>query len=67
VGPTSPIIDVNVFIIWIGNIWDILLGSYSVMSSIPDNVENNGFHSKLVQYGMDVVLLKKSFHSNRSD
>jgi hypothetical protein len=28
------------------------------MSSIPDNVENNGFHSKLVQYGMDVVSLK---------
>jgi hypothetical protein len=28
------------------------------MSSILDNVENNGFHSKLVQYGMDVVSLE---------
>jgi hypothetical protein len=36
---------------------NILLSSYSVMSSISNNVENNGFHSKLVQYGMDVVSL----------
>jgi hypothetical protein len=72
VGRTSPITAVNIFMIWTGKHYDenccelfhylyvekMSLSSYIVMSSILDNVENKGFHSKLVQYGMDVVLSK---------